>query len=579
MQENTVIKTEVKINENPVTVWKWLFNEKNIKSLVDFPVGAQLKSKGDGMYSGTVTLRTTPFETEIRPFEITMKASGRILVIRIMQSEGNTVAVMAAFSPEGKTHYFSEQCMKTTLWRMKSLVENKEAPQETAAPRTHSTAGVSAPSAAETRTERSPERNAAERETEQTVSRTVQNRRGNPVLSGIVSLLLLAAFTAGFLKLPSVVSGILNPEPGSPSQSGRSESVSLKNALKITLGMSDSEVKKLLGMSGTKFRDGRVYSSDSEKIYVEYSSGEAVLITYLDLDSCGRSVEIFETEAPYYEETVEEMEDSLGCSLSMYRLMPADEEGEITEYHFGYVDPGATFSPWWNGEYRIKKKSADQSVTGKNYGKADLSDPLLVSSLEGTALEYQYDDYDEFLLDKKYYEKALLMRNRFSKGDLKSAYGELTQYPGGGGLDFYRVESGESFVNGSGEQIPIWKMSFGLTSRGAFAIGSYVNTRLSSREDMLEGCSISKVAKGMTFSEIRSYLPILPTAVIVNENGYLMCYGKYLEKSALTEQYEYILKFNLEDHVSGIYDNTGMNASGSQMTSDPNAQAITDNNE
>ncbi len=571
MQENTVIKTEIKINENPVSVWRWLFNERNIKTLVDFPVGAQLKSKDDGTYSGTVTLRNTVFETEIRPFEITMKASGRIFVIRIMQSEENTVAVMAAFAPEGKAHYFSEQCMRTTLWRLKSLLENKEDPEDYR----NSTESI--------RTDTASAQSGSVRETVQTESRISPVKHGNPMISAILSLLLLAVFITGFLKVPAAVSGILNSEPGS-SQSGVSEGVTLENALQLKPEMSESDVKKLLGTSGTKYRDGRVYSSPgfnkkrnpAGKIYVAFRSGKVDLVTFLNLTNCSVSSSIVETEPLYYGESIEDMETSLCSSLSMYRCMPV-ENGTVTEFHFGYADPYATFSPYINGEYKVIKNSTDESITCINYGKKDLSDPLEIGSLKGNPVEFQYSDYDEFLLDRTYFERSLLMLNRFSKGDLVAIYGQMTQYPGGGGLDFYKVESTETLNNNAGEIIQLWKMSFGLTSRGAFAIGSYVNMRLSSRENMLNGCAISKVAMGMTYREIRTYLPILPTAVLVNENGYLICYGKYLEKSAVSEQYEYILKFDLNNRVSGIYDNTGMNASGSQMTSDPNAQLSTDN--
>ena len=574
MQENNVIKTEIKIDKSPASVWKWLFNEKNIKNLVSFPVGAQLKSKGDGMYSGTVTLRNTVFETEIRPFEITMKASGRIFVIRIMQSGESTVAVMASFAPEGKGQYFSEQCMRSTLWRLKSLLEDPEAAAAGKNDGLYRYTQSSAVSSAETAPKTAERTNETPQDT-----RRVREKPSRPVLSWLVSLILLAVFITAFLKIPAFIGGIFSRGPESVSQSGLSDGVTLDNALKIEPGMTENDVKKMLGASGTKFRSGRVYSSSeingnsgpSEKIYVEYSDGKASLITYVNTANSAVSLAVTETEPLYYEETVDEMELALCSHMSMYRCLPA-ENGTVTEYHFGYVGAASTFSPHCLGEYEVIKDSSDGSIRTVNYGKCDLSDPLEIDSLEGKPVACQYSNFDDFMLDRSYYRLALLMKNRYSKGDLKATFGEWEKYQGGGGLDFRKIISSETITGASGEQVPLWKMSFGLTSRGTFAIGSYVNNRLCSLENTLDSCTISNVAIGMTASEIRSYLPVLPSAVVVNENGYMLCYGKYLEKTAVTEQYEYILKFDLDERVNGIYDNSGMNATGSQMTSDPNAQ-------
>lgn len=579
MSHNSTVKTDISVNRDADYVWKWLFNPENLKRLVDFPLSADLTSTGGGGYSGTVTLGRTRFEAEVQPRrQLVLKSSDRAFALRVAPEGERCRVSMASSTPEGKGTVFTEECMNGVLRRLRSLTElsgsrsfsyddamsryvsgdfSEEAPLP---------AGIAEGRSAARREERPAARRAG---------------RGVIVLRRAAAALVAAAVVAGGAFAAWRFSR-RSEEPPAVSFDDVSASVTLGNSLAIQPGQGRQEVEKLFGTAGVDCGDGSVIYRGAEidgrsrpvvQVKVAYS-GEAVeRVTYLNLSSSEDvDTEPLAAVSAYYGMSVEEMQTAVGAPLSMMRRYSGGERGTVTEYHFGYVDPFANFSPSWRGEVVVTETSADEGCSTRKWVDSDGSDPLMIGSLEGEAAGFQYSSYDEFLNDKFSFDYSLLMLNRYSRGDLRAVFGELTEYEGGGAYDFYRVDSAETFASGGGE-LPVWRMSFGLDTRGVFKVGSYVNVRLAGREGQLEGCEPSKVALGMSYSEVREYMAVVPTAFGVDEGGYTMYYGKRTDgKPSAEEQFEFVLKFGLDNRVCGIYDNTGMNNQGSISTNDPLAR-------
>ncbi|MEG2083746.1 MAG: hypothetical protein RRY38_04010 [Oscillospiraceae bacterium] len=73
---------------------------------------------------------------------------------------------------------------------------------------------------------------------------------------------------------------------------------------------------------------------------------------------------------------------------------------------------------------------------------------------------------------------------------------------------------------------------------------------------MLADCRRTAVAPGMTYSEVRTLVPIVPTALFVNDNFYTVCYGKYLGGTEIKHQFEFVVSFSLGSNVAEtIFDN------------------------
>ncbi len=576
MSQNSIVKTDISINRDAEYVWKWLFSPENLKTIVDFPLSADLKSTGGGGYRGTVVLGRTRFESEISPQrEIVLKNSGRALSIRVVPEGSRCRAVMVSASPEGRGTVFTEACMNGILRRLRSRTELAGARSfsyDDAVSRYASGAAFSSDDSGGGAA--APEDGAGTRTRPAPAQRTAVRRR---IAALAVVALLLTAGVFAWIKLSRRAA-----EPGAAAPLDLSGGVTLQNALSVSPGQSRADIERLFGTSGVADGGAALYRCDTldgmsrptVQVKVDYKGDAAERITYLNLEAGGTIPEqpLTAPDGAHYGMGVPELEQTVGAPLSMMRAYTDPERGDVREYHFGYTDPFANFSPSWRGEIVVTMTSADSGCAVKRWMSYDGSDPLMIGSLEGEAAAFQYDDYDEFLDDKFMFDYSLLMLNRYSRGDLRAVFGEMSEYDGGGAYNFYHIDSAET-LGADGGQSPVWRMSFGLDTRGAFKVGSYVNLRLMTREGQLEGCEPSKVAMGMSYSEVREYLPVLPTVLSVNEGGYTLCYGMWTDgKSSTEEQYEFVLKFGLDNKVSGIYNNTGMNNQGSISTNDPLAK-------
>ncbi len=570
MSNNIIIKSDISIAASVRTVWGWFFDPDNLLRLVDFPIGADLKAAGGG-YTGTVTMNKIRFSANIFPHDITLESGGNIFGIRLSDTPRGCKVIMAASTPHGKRPLFEHDCICKTLARLKELIEQKP---ENSFSCEDDLSNYSAYSD-ERQTDCEPE-------SREFARREKTSKKSGRVLSALLLLFLFTGVVfAGIKFIPGMLAARNASGKAAQDAADLSSSVTMSSALSIAPGMSEGEIKNILKTDGIKDGTGIIYRSATldgasrpvVQVKVEYASGKAVKITTLDLARANEVGTVALQSIPAaYGDTLDAVEESLGTSLSMSRRYLDESGGLVDEYHFGYIDPYANFSPAWRGELIVTMSETGGGCAVKNWVGYDGSDPLMINELDGHPAASQYTNYDEFLNDKFSYDYSLLMLNRYSQGDIRAVFGEYTTYDGGGGLAFNYIDSADTLTLSDGAECPVWRMSFGLNSRGQFVVGSYVNMSLLTREGCLALCKPASVAKGMTYSEVREYMAVLPTALYVNEGGYTICYGKLLDKETASEQFEFVVNFGNNNRVNGIYDNTGMNASGSITTNDPDAK-------
>jgi hypothetical protein len=277
------------------------------------------------------------------------------------------------------------------------------------------------------------------------------------------------------------------------------------------------------------------------------------VITYLDLDAC---TAVGSLQGATYvvnaDMTPQEMAESMGVNISMVRSYQLGEE-EIQEIHFGYLDPFANFDPAWRGEFVVTKNVTQNTVQTRFWPAYDGRDPLMIDTLEGHPVANQYENYTDFLQDKYSFELSLYMLNRFSIGDARSVFGEMELYSTDGGVALYFHDAPEFLA---GTETPIYRYTFGFDARNGFVLSSYTNMRLIGREGMLDESDYTAITRGMAYAEVREYMKVLPTAVIVDKTYFTLCYGKRLESSTHESQFELMIRFDIENnYAQNIYNN------------------------
>ncbi|MEG2083747.1 MAG: hypothetical protein RRY38_04015, partial [Oscillospiraceae bacterium] len=274
------------------------------------------------------------------------------------------------------------------------------------------------------------------------IRKAPRKRKPHKVLISVIGIAAAAAvaFSAWTYFLPK------SSGATSPDLSDISAAVNEQNCAKIVLGMSKSEVDVLLGTQGLKRAPGEyVYRGETlngrslpiEQLLVVYGGDICEKITYLQLERASKVGAAVGPDSP------------IGVLPPSMTRMYSKDGTEYRETHWGYLDPFANFSKSWRGESATIVNTASGETRTRFLTGYDGADPLIISTLEGHPAGKQYTDYDEFLQDKLAFDEALLLRNRYSRGDASRVFGELEEYDAGNGITLSRIPSYERDDDGA----------------------------------------------------------------------------------------------------------------------------------
>lgn len=569
--------TDITVNSAHRTVWRYLTDQYNLRRLIEATLGA-----------GVVFEHSAdPYEGQDKPLfrahassdDLLLSADGCSIALRVSAESNKSTRIIAAasFSDDASVQP-SKQMLNNLLERVRRDTEYRsgalDAPADTAsrrqvfhapsgsdAPTVPSQPGVTADTAHRRQVFHAPSGSdtpTAPSQSDVTAVPAAENsakKRGKKswiiALAAVVVLVLLAVWLLPSLR-PTAPDGTVQPD-------GYSDKVTLDNVLALELGASENEVKKTLGTSGAGAADGRLYTgraadSDSYNVLVQiqYTGGKAQKITYLDTVQCAVSGTFDYPVAYDAMADVAGIEASMGRKASMVRRY-RQNDADLTEVHFGYLDPFSNFDPAWRGEYVLVQDHAAGLATIEYWATTDGADPLMIPQLDGHPVQNQYNDYTTFLNDKYSFEKAMFMLAGYSQGDVRRLYGDYELYSTAAGVALNRLDSQEKLADGN----PAWRMSFGFDSRGMFVISSYTNLRLLHKADMLADSKYTDVTRGMSYGEVRDLMGILPTTLVIDKNYFTLCYGEKLERDVFEEQYEFMVKFDKNNnYAQNLWDNT-----------------------
>lgn len=546
-QRNTVI-TEVTVNGPRRVVWAYITDQYNLRRLIEntLDAGVVFDNTADP-YEGEQNKPV--FRSYISGDDLLLSAKGCSVALRVAESQGKTRIVAAASSEDSAVIMPTKSQLDALINHARRDIEtgagglepapmgDRPVPEIEEVP---SGEGMSLPR------EHLPRKTKTDRKKAEKDSKS----KGWVIaLAAVVVVALLAV-----LILP-----MLKDKPATAPPSGYADKVTPDNVLSILLGSSESEVKALLGTSGVSHENGRLYVGTANKgetygirALVHYGADGADRITYLNTDQC-TVPGTFDYPGEYNAlGSLKDVEAALGRPASMVRMYQVDG-ADITEIHFGYLDPFFNFNSAWRGEYVLVQDKTNSSAKVQYWAGTDGSDPLVLPALEGTPVANQYNDYTEFLNDKYSFEKSLFMLNGYSRGDVRDLFGEYELYSTDAGVALNLLDSEEKLDDGT----PVYRMSFGFDSRGRFVMSSYTNLRILNRQGMLDDSKYAEVTRGMSYGEIRDLMGILPTAVVIDQNYFTLCYGRHIDTENFEEQFEFMVKFDIQNnYAQTLWDNT-----------------------
>ena len=351
-----------------------------------------------------------------------------------------------------------------------------------------------------------------------------------------------------------------DPKDPSANEKG-SKGVTFYNGINLSIGVTRSQIERNFGKPVSQRNGVSRYESSSLTSYgtptcvvqVEYDGQLASRITVLDLEEASKVGAITNFAPSFTSETsLSELTEQVGTSPSMVRMYSEDTK-QITEYHFGHVDPKANLSPSWKGELICTQ--ASDGTYGTSYGvNFDGHDPLYLSSLEGSKAEGIYSSFDEYLDDYYEFNKCVLMQNHYSRGDMKQIIGGMEKVSSGE-TEVYRANSQCMLSDGI---TPAWNYTIGIGARGAFIYFFGVNTRNWKKADLLKDVDIKSIDVGMNWNDLLASVGQIPSMVYVDYSYITLGYGAYREDAKyLSEQFELMAVVDLNTWlVETVYDNT-----------------------
>lgn len=557
-QDKIVIKTQKYIRANANAVWSYLCDVRRFPALFSNTAAAEF-TVSQGEAEGTMRLGRLVFRLRMAPYDLSMRSEPCSIVLRVTPYKTGCTVAMASSCDPNSGFSVRESDLVNVLARLDAAVGsgggagsaealNPEAPRKSRPVK-------------EPRPETLPGAEEQER-----------RKPGRKLVLGVIAVLAVAALVFGGVRLFG-----RHEVPEAVGAGDLSASVTYANAVTLSLGQSRAEIETALGTTGVARGSGEIlyrcdtlgkYGTPNELVLVVYEGGKASAITYLNTAAssnyeaaAGRGVAVSTVASP------DELSAQAGLPVSMLRRYVSGAD-ELLEVHFGFCDPFANFDPAWRGEIAVTENLTQGTASVGYWGGYDGADPLMVSSLEGTPLEYQYDSYTEFLQDKYQYDRALNMLGRWSMGDMRRWYPELEAYESGSGAAAYRA-SYTSPASGDGSQR--YAISYLLDNANGFLMGSFANLALYERAGTLDHTRAASISRNMSYGEVRTLMGIVPTALFVNENFYYVCYGNYLGGAEIEEQFALVVKFDIDTNMSDrIYDNVPRSGAPQQGAEEQN---------
>ena len=566
-----IIKASADLDISAADLWAILTTKKTISEITGFVVRTDI-SDNNGAGNGVITVGRGVFFARYAPYEAELNSTQAKLKLRVIPTNYGCRVAVAASLPKNSILALTSERLQGFLNNLSIYTNVPQAGRtELSPPVLEEPAGAlktvydaerqgPTVSAVDSATESSAEESTpfdaalAERESPTRIFKAKaeqpvfekskpRRRRGLRVLT-VFTLLIAFAFLAG---------SILAHFEGMKSSTHMSAGVSFDSVREIVFGMSKNRVAFLLGTNGVKAEYNQIhYSSVTSEgkrrpdsiISVTYdAAGRAESVSYLD---CEASISVFKIIDFNAEVTpgmtVKEVADELSLPFSLYRRYYSSDGSLMEEVHFGYLDPTANFNPAWRGEFEVIFNRTKNKVSVKNWGWYDGSDPTMIGSIQNTPFANQYDDYTDFLNDRFQFSRSRLLLNGYSLGDTKYFFdGEPVHYSNDFGYQFFSVDSAEKTDD---LETPLYRISIGYDSNGAFQMASFSNMRLYNKAGTLKDSDYRLITRGMSYSEIRSLMRLVPTAMYVDADFFSVCYGRFLDTDVADEQFEVIIRFD-----------------------------------
>lgn len=550
-------KSNIRVDVPRKTVWRYLLSEGSLKRIIDLPAEI-IRDTEDARFIRRISIDGHRFYVRYEENAAHLSGEGNYIDV-VLNDAGEATGVELSIIAGGESSLtISENKARGFLERLKAEIDGDLA-EKTAAE-------DAAQMPADKPAEKLNEKPADEKKKKEKPSDKKTSANDAPILTNILSVAvaLLLIATAGYFGYKYVFPLVY--DGASVSASACSEKVTYENTVMLELGFSQSEVENIFGITGEQVEGKTLYCSTelssgipARQVLIGYDKHIISSITYLDMNSARVLLDgDFTLKGVYPADiTVDAISTAANLPVSMYRMFINENAERISEVHFGYVDPYANFNEAWRGQLVVTANAETAKVSSKGWVVYGAGDGLTVASLEDSVLSRQYDSYTDYLNDKFALDEMMIMKNKFTRGDVKNLFGvELSIYYDGtetNGTIFYGADSSELIA---GTDTPARRMSFGYDTLGHFRMCSLTNMRFINTRGLLTGTAYETVSKGMSYNEVRSIIGIMPTAIYFDESCYTVCYGRLIDEASADDQFELVVRLSVaDDKVQAVYNN------------------------
>lgn len=556
-------KSNATINAPRKTVWRYLLNDLTLERALGFPAEI-IRDTEDSRFIRRLVLKDVSFYVRYEENAAHLSGEGCYIDLTLNDAGEATGVELSIIGGSDGRFTANHESVDEFLYRLKAQIDGakpvsavvNETPQEEKEEK----------ETAEKDSRKSVFRGMDKEKKENSNSQKETNKKSSSFLTNLlcVVVVLLLIATAGYVGwrylLPKLYDG------KKADVSAYSESVTYENASQLELGFSQSEVENIFGITGTEMDGKTLYCSaelcdgiPARQVLIGYEKHIISSVTYLDTANARTLLDGDFTLKGVYptEMTIKGIADAAAKPISMYRMYRDGNGERITEVHFGYCDPYANFNEAWRGQLVVSANNDTAKVSSKGWVVYGAGDGLTVPSLEGSVLARQYDDYTKYLNDKFAFDEMMIMKSKFTKGDVKNLFGAepVLYYDGSeiNGTKLFGIDSSELI---EGTQTPALRMSFGYDTLGHFRMCSFTNMRFINERGLLTGTAYESVSKGMSYLEVRKLVGLMPTAIYFDESCYTVCYGRLIDESGADDQFELVVRMSVsDDTVQAVFNN------------------------